>query len=166
MTRAELDRLLEAAKHDSDNVEIAATEIAEALNLVGESDLTAQEMKEAAIKLVWTATSSDWIRVMLINAIFGESNRRRGNPGKPEKREWAISIDAYREHFGDAPASVRRLARHIGVSRPTVSGWRKDPDYQKEVSEAARDYKDTITVIGVKPARIKVDGILRRRKPT
>ena len=159
MTRAELDRLLEAARHDPGNVEIAASKIAEALNLVGESDLTAQEMKEAAIKLVWTATSSDWIRVMLINAIFGEPNRRRGNPGKPEKRESAISIDAYREHFGDAPASVRQLARHIGVSRPTIAAWRNDPDYQKEVSEAARDYKKTIRLIGVKPARIRVIGV-------
>ncbi len=96
---------------------------------------------------------------MLINAIFGKPNRRRGNPGKPEKREWAISIDAYREHFGDAPASVRRLARHINVSRPTVSGWRKDPSFQKKVREAARDYKDTIEVIAIKPARTTVIGI-------
>lgn len=101
---------------------------------------------------------------MLINAIFGEPIRRPGNPGKPEKREWAISIDAYRKHFGDEPASVRRMAKHISVSRPTISEWRKDPIYQKEVSDAARDYKDTIEIIGIRPAKIKVAGILRRKK--
>ena len=63
MTRTELDQLLEAAKHHSDNVEIAAAEIAEALNLFGESDLTAQEMKEAAIKLVWTATGTVKLKI-------------------------------------------------------------------------------------------------------
>ena len=151
MTREELDRLLEAARGDSANVELAASKITASLNLVEGSELTAQELKGAAIELVWIATSSDWIRAMLIHAIIGQPKRRRGNPGKPDKREDAILIDAYREHFGDTPVSVRRLARHIGVSRPTISGWRKDPSYQKEVSEAARDYKDSIKVIGIRP---------------
>lgn len=151
MTREELARLFKSVRSDSANVELAAHRITTSLDLADESQLTAQELREAAIELVWIATSSDRVRNMLELAMFGKLKRRRGNPGKSFERESAISIEGYREYLGLAPASTRRLARHIGVSRPTISAWRNDPSYQKGVSEAAQD---TIVVIVVKPAKI------------
>lgn len=147
MTREELDQLLDAAKGDSDSVEIAASKIAEALNSGEGSEPTDQELKRAVIELVWIATSSKRMRVMLIRAIFGQPKRRPGNPGKSEERQSAISMDAYRMRLGYEPASARRLARHIGVSRPTISDWRNDPDYQKDVYEDA--LKESIEIIGI-----------------
>ena len=89
---------------------------------------------------------------LIVDALnLNGENRRVGNPGKPDKRRIAIRNDASRKYFGHAPVSIRRLAQHIDVSRPTIAAWRRDSDYQEEVRKEARDFMKPIQIIGIKP---------------
>jgi hypothetical protein len=68
-----------------------------------------------------------------IQLTYRKSDQGRGRPRN--KKAWHAAVEyegVIRAESGDAP-SVSAVARTTGVTRPTVTGWRRREDYKAEI---------------------------------
>ena len=155
MKKTTLSELLNDAESDPGKIDLCAYYLIHELSGVpveiwfelredNGADATKEEIQQACVSLVRVLEihgqpPSKRVVKMLEWAV-GQHQRKPGNPGELSKREHAIFEEGANQCLqlmlgkDEQPISQRELAKRVGVSRPTIREWRKDPDYLAEVA--------------------------------